>query len=424
MPENTIWKTVSALSWIFPEIMGQTKKSCGIPEQILGTAVKTLQKWNDSALTLDECINDIRSEKAAVSILFLYFRHKDTIDTLIRNAASKGNVKSPLFEIAACTLSQALFQTGIAAQSAVNVAVDYTKKINFRLGGFMNALLRNALRAADGKTFPPDFPEKLRKRWNKLFGKENAAEAIEACGINPPLCFRIRGIDDPPAGSTPIPLNRNFRFYFHEIPAEVLESQLFKSGKCYIQDPATGLSVSLCGELPEQAKILDCCAAPGGKTVMLYDKYPDAEIIAADKSERRLQQMQENFIRLHVKAKTVCADALAPEFGNESFDAVFIDAPCTNTGVMRRRPDAAWRFSLNRLEDTVKLQRKILNAMAPIVRRGGILLYSTCSVEAEEDTLQVEQFLQDHPEFELEESQLLLPGFMHDGAFSARLRKR
>ena len=134
--------------------------------------------------------------------------------------------------------------------------------------------------------------------------------------------------------------------------------------------------------------------------------------------------MQENFKRLRVKANTICADALNPDFENESFDLVFLDVPCTNTGVMRRRPDAAWRFSTNRLEDTAKLQRKILNAMAPLVRSGGILLYSTCSIEQEEDQLQVERFVQEHPEFELEESQLLLPDFMHDGAFAARMRKR
>lgn len=399
------------------------KKTPGLPEQILDSAIRALQKWNETALTLDECINDIRSEKAAVSILFLYFRHKDSIDTLIRNAAAKGNVKSPLFEISVCALSQALFQTGIASQSAVNVAVDYTKRLNPKLGNFMNALLRNALRAAKGKTFQPDFPDKLKKRWNKQFGQEKTKEIIESCGVNPPLCFRVRGISDPPAGSEPIDLHRNFRFYYHEQPKMVLESELFKAGKCYIQDPATGCSVGLCGELPEDARILDTCAAPGGKTVMLCDKYPDAEIIAADKSEKRLTQMHENFRRLGVKVKTICADALNPGFEKESFDLVFVDAPCTNTGVMRRRPDAAWRFSGNRLEDTAKLQRKILNSLAPLVKKGGILLYSTCSIEAEEDVLQVERFLQEHPDFKLEDSQLLLPDFMHDGAFAARLRK-
>ncbi|MBE6406739.1 MAG: methyltransferase domain-containing protein [Lentisphaerae bacterium] len=404
--------------------MAQLKKTSGVSGQILNSAVNALQKWNSSSLTLDECINDIRGEKAAVSILFLYFRHKNSIDGLIIKSAAKGNVKSPLFEIAACTLSQALFQTGISRQSAVNIAVDHTKKINPGAGKFMNALLRNALRAAETMTFSPDFPEKLKKRWSKQFGKEKTESIIEACNINPPLCFRMRGINDPPEGSEPITLNRNFRFYYHEHPAEILNSKLFQAGKCYIQDPATGMSVSLCGELPENAMILDSCAAPGGKTVMLFDKYPDASITAADKSEKRLAQMQENFKRLNVNAKAVCSDALTPAFEKESFDLVFIDAPCTNTGVMRRRPDAAWRFSGNRLEDTAKLQRKILTAMAPLVRSGGVLLYSTCSIEPEEDGLQVERFLSEHPEFTLEDSQLLLPDFMHDGAFAARLRKR
>lgn len=397
--------------------------STGLSEKILETAVKSLIKWNSSALTLDECINDIRGEKSAVSILFFYFRHKSSLDALIRSAASKGNVKSPLFEIAACTLAQALFQNGIAAQSAVNVAVDYTKKINPRLGGFMNALLRNALRSAENKELKPALPEKIAKRWKKIFGKENAETMMEACGINPPVCFRMRGGASAPEEAIPIPLNKLFRFYSLENPSCILDSELFKEGKCYIQDPATGLSVSLCGILPEEAVILDACAAPGGKTVMLYDKYPDAKIIAADKSEKRLAQMQENFKRLGVTAETVCADALQPEFQPESFDLVFIDAPCTNSGVMRRRPDAAWRFSLNRLEDTAKLQRKILHAMAPLVKKGGILLYSTCSVEPEEDSLQAERFAQEHPDFVLEESQLLLPDFMHDGAFAARFRK-
>ena len=100
----------------------------GIPEKILDSAVRALVKWNGSSVTLDDCIETIRNEKAAVSILFLYFRHKSLIDKLIQNAASRGSVKSPLREIAACTLSQVLFQTGISRQSAVNIAVDYAKK--------------------------------------------------------------------------------------------------------------------------------------------------------------------------------------------------------------------------------------------------------------------------------------------------------
>ena len=396
----------------------------GIPEKILDSAVRALVKWNGSSVTLDDCIETIRNEKAAVSILFLYFRHKSLIDNLIQNAASRGSVKSPLREIAACTLSQVLFQTGISRQSAVNIAVDYAKKKNPRLGGFMNALLRAALRNAGDGPFQPDFPELLSDRWVRSFGKEKAETAVSACGTNPPMNFRVRDESLPPDGSVPVETGFPFRFFSHETPSAVLNSELFRRGTCYIQDPATAWSISLCGELPENAEILDSCSAPGGKTVMLSDRYPNARITAADRSEKRLFRMRENFSRLGLSVNTVCADALHPPFKKESFDLVFIDAPCTNTGVIRRRPDAAWRFSLKRLAETAELQKRILSALAPLVRSGGVLLYSTCSVEDEEDSGQVEDFLREHPEFQLEESGVLLPDSAHDGAFAARLRKR
>ena len=133
--------------------------------------------------------------------------------------------------------------------------------------------------------------------------------------------------------------------------------------------------------------------------------------------------MQENFDRMNLSVKTRCTDALEPNLEHGSFDLILADVPCTNTGVMRRRPDAAWRFSVNRLNETVKLQKKIMDSLADLVKDGGILLYSTCSVEPEEDSMQVDAFLKRHPEFTLEDSKLLLPDFLHDGAFAARLRK-
>lgn len=403
--------------------MQYRKQPRRLPEKILDSAVRALIKWNTSSLTLDECINDIRNEKSAVSILFLYFRHKSAIDRMIRNAAAKGAVKQPLFEIAACAITQILFQNGISPESAVYVAVDYTKGINPRLGGFMNALLRNVHRSTEKIPSTADFPIFIRERWTRQFGKDAAEHSIEACGINPPVSFRLRGPGDPPDGAERINCIPNFRFYFHNKASAILESEAFQKGKCYIQDPATGLSVSLCGELPEHAEILDVCAAPGGKTVMLSDKYPDAVITAADKSEKRLKLLQENMQRLNLSVKTVCSDALAHNFEPESFDLVFADVPCSNTGVFRRRPDAAWRFSEERLNDTVILQSRILDSLAPVVKRGGLLLYSTCSIEPEEDESQICNFLKTHPEFILEQSERILPDFLHDGAFAARLRK-
>ena len=156
---------------------------------------------------------------------------------------------------------------------------------------------------------------------------------------------------------------------------------------------------------------------------MLYDLCEGkAEITAADRSQNRLRQMCENFARLHLEnIHTAVMDAVKPSPEIGKFQLVFLDAPCSNTGVARRRPDALWRFSESRLREAAALQKKILRGILPLVAGDGAVLYSTCSVEPEEDSLQIESFLKDHPEFELKKSALLLPSDEHDGAFAALL---
>ena len=134
--------------------------------------------------------------------------------------------------------------------------------------------------------------------------------------------------------------------------------------------------------------------------------------------------MRENFTRLGLESvKTAEADAVHPPFEAASFDLVFLDVPCSNTGVPRRRPDALRRFNAKRLNEVAALQKQILNAQIRLVKPGGHLLYSTCSVEAEEDELQVAAFLAAHPECGLISQRRLLPALRHDGAFAALIRK-
>ena len=118
------------------------------------------------------------------------------------------------------------------------------------------------------------------------------------------------------------------------------------------------------------------------------------------------------------------ADAAQPAFSPATFDFVLADVPCTNSGVFRRRPDAPWRFSEKRLKETVHLQKQILNALARLVKPGGLLVYSTCSIDSAEDDDQIRAFLGEHPDFELECSKLLLPAADCDGAYAAHLRKK
>ena len=407
----------------------------GDSERILAAASRAVREWHSNSVTLDECIEKIRREepevaRSAASVLFEYFRRKEFLDGLVMGSVSRGTIKPELKAVALCALTQALFQSAIAGESAVNIAVEHIKHSKHRAAsGFLNAVLRNALRTAGKGPFPLYFPSSLKGRWEKAFGREKTGEIIQACSENPSIAFRLRAGELPAdlaEVSVQLPQDFTGGFVFFEcfVPEILFRSEAFLNGKIYIQDPATAMSVVLC-EPFIRGKVLDACAAPGGKSVLLYDLVNgNADFTAADRSIHRIEPMRENFKRLGLDSvKTFEMDALKPSLPQESFDLVFIDAPCSNTGVARRRPDVPWRFNPQRLAEIVDLQKKILDGLAPLVRSGGALLYSTCSIEAEEDILQVEQFRKRHPEFKETACRVLLPSVHHDGAFAALLEK-
>ena len=209
----------------------------------------------------------------------------------------------------------------------------------------------------------------------------------------------------------------------------------FQQGLCFVQDPAATL-VTKYAALPAGAKVADLCAAPGGKTVELARTA--SYVTSADSSETRLQRLQETIDRLELQHVTavVCDARDAATLG--PFDAVLVDAPCTGTGTFRRHPDARWRLRVSDLAVMAAAQRTILRAAAAAVAPGGLLIYSTCSLEPEENDTQVETFLAEHPDWALEPppegavpATVLDAGRLRvlpqrhgtDGSFAARLRR-
>ncbi len=209
----------------------------------------------------------------------------------------------------------------------------------------------------------------------------------------------------------------------------------FQQGLCFVQDPAATL-VTKYAALPAGAKVADLCAAPGGKTVELARTA--SYVTSADSSETRLQRLQETIDRLELQHVTavVCDARDAATLG--TFDAVLVDAPCTGTGTFRRHPDARWRLRVSDLAVMAAAQRTILRAAAAAVAPGGLLIYSTCSLEPEENDTQVETFLAEHPDWALEPppegavpATVLDAGRLRvlpqrhgtDGSFAARLRR-
>ena len=416
------------------------KKTSGISQKILMTAANLVATWENDNITLDALLDDLREanapERAAVSdLLFEYFRHKGFIDALIRKHAKNERIRQDMRLLVACAATQIFFQSGIAPQSAVNVAVECGKiRRGPGGGGFVNAMLRAFLRdkSVSAGEIPVTFPDDLKERWIRTFGAEETARLISLYASNPPLTFRLRDSAVKEAlealGAVPLPQTEEtgpFLFYKMEKPAPLFSGPYLEKAQIYIQDPATALALSMLREAP-RGYLFDACAAPGGKTVMLADitEASKVKITVADRSQKRLFQLNKNLQRAAVRCRSMVADAAQPAFSSAAFDFVLADVPCTNSGVFRRRPDAPWRFSEKRLKETILLQKQILNAMARLVKPGGLLIYSTCSIDSAEDDEQIRSFLADHPEFELEKSKLLLPTEDYDGAYAAHLRKK
>lgn len=308
--------------------------------------------------------------------------------------------------------AQILYMPGVPDFAAVHETVEAAKECdNPNVARVVNGVLRNLLRrreeiediiAASPLEVRESFPDELVRRWTDRFGAEGA-EKLAKWHNEPAETYLA------------------YPGRFEKLPRgkRVEEVEGFSSGEFIVQDPGTGLAIDLaspvCGE-----RILDACAAPGGKTIQLA--WRGAEVTACEVNPKRRRRLVENLKRTRLEDKVKVSDAL--DVADNQFDKVLVDAPCSNTGVLRRRPDARWNWNLEKLSALVRLQSEILDAAAPRVRPGGMLIYSTCSNEPDENMLQVEAFVSRHPEFELVVSKESIPfetGF--DGAFAASLAR-
>jgi 16S rRNA (cytosine967-C5)-methyltransferase len=322
-----------------------------------------------------------------------------------------------------------------AAHAAVFETVELAQP---RARPLINAILRRALRekpalskSAGEKPLHVRFsePEFLVAKWSRQFGGEAALELCRWNNRPAPIYARINQLKTTPAeflhrypGSFLLP--GSSRFAGSPEPAAALER-----GDCYIQDPSTAIACELLHPAPGET-VLDACAAPGGKSAYLAELMAnEGTLVACDRDGARLERLRVNLVRLGVaNARIVQCDwrdansARAARLANHSFDKILVDAPCTNTGVMRRRVDVRWRL---RPEDFSRMQTQqaaILDAVAPLLKPGGSLVYSTCSLEPEENDQVVEAFVRDRPAFSLTKREQSLPFRERiDGAFAARI---
>jgi 16S rRNA (cytosine967-C5)-methyltransferase len=284
--------------------------------------------------------------------------------------------------------------------------------------GVLGTLLRRPLPGADEGALPG----LVEQRWMAAWGEERVEAARRAIVRRPPLDLSFK--EDPEAkafaeaeGGTSL-AERHVRLADQR---SVTSLPGFDEGRWWVQDLASSLPARL---IPAEAeRVLEACAAPGGKTLQLAAA--GHRVTALDRSESRLARLRANLERVGLEAEVVVADALdwSPE---QPFDAVLVDAPCSATGTFRRHPEVLSRATNRIVADLADLQDRLLAQAAGWVRPGGSLVYAVCSLEPEEGEQRVEHFLEQRPDFTLAESRRVLPGEREeeggmDGFFTARL---
>ena len=316
---------------------------------------------------------------------------------------------------------------------------------------FVNGVLRNSLRRKQelfqwlqNQPLPvqTSHPNELVERWTYEYGAETAEAICKWNNQRPTVALRINRQLTTPAdllrqlkadgiAAAPHPADPE---RFLSLPPGINISALpgYKEGYFTIQDPATMLAVDMLQISPAGHKLLDACAAPGGKTFACAEQMANkGMIVAADLHADRLAQLRENAERLNFsciriqQADASKMDTIASIKKLAPFDRILLDVPCSNTGVLRRRPDARWRFNRQRLRKLTTLQTRILNSCSRLLAPGGIMVYSTCSLEPDENEKIVERWTARHPDFRIDAMQNSIPPDSGmDGAFCARITRK
>ncbi|MDP7049263.1 MAG: 16S rRNA (cytosine(967)-C(5))-methyltransferase RsmB [Verrucomicrobiota bacterium] len=375
-------------------------------------------------------------------------RWRRLLDWLIERATEGREQKPAVREILRLGLYQIFFLSRIPEHAIVDESVRLAKTERcLGQAGFINAMMRRFLRERgqitrdianlqeDRPALGQSHPDWLFKKWEQRWGCEKTVRLMEWNNRPAPTCARVNPLltdpgslakrwEDEGVEATPIYCDwakpdSLFRLRQHP-PLESLGS--FRDGLFYVQDPSTLLAVDLLNPQPGQA-VLDLCAAPGGKTCQIAGRMNnEGQLSAIDISESRIELMRENCERMRVTCATLGqADAAA----TCKYDRVLVDVPCSNTGVMRRRLDLRWRLSSDETRVLADEQLKLLAQAAEWTKPDGQLVYSTCSIEPEENEQLIARFLDANLDWQLINERTLHPVEDHtDGAYAAQLTQQ
>jgi 16S rRNA (cytosine967-C5)-methyltransferase len=436
-----------------------------------GTAVKILNRIDRSDAYLDKLLDaELRSDEMNEldkglmnEIVTGVVRWQMKLDWVLTGffhgnfTKAETNIKNAL----RVALYQILFLDKVPQSAAVNEGVEFIKRLRGqKVADLVNAVLRNIIRNLENIRYPDPNEDRIRhlavveshpiwlvNKWVARFGYDEAKQLLAANNRRPDLTLRVNRLKI----QFDYFLSQLSQYQFQYTRSTYLDnfvrvqhmagigsSEMFRQGFFSVQDESGGLAVHLLDPKPGE-RIIDLCSAPGGKTSFIGELMKNiGEIVSIDRYENRLNLVKNSAQRLGIaNAHFVVADATSIQV--PPADKVLVDAPCSGLGVLAKKPDAKWRREPEDIRDLVKLQNAILENAATLVKAGGCIVYSTCTMEPEENLEVVRSFLANHPEFSIEQPGELVPkevvsseGFVEtfphrhgmDGSFAIRLRRQ
>jgi 16S rRNA (cytosine967-C5)-methyltransferase len=338
-------------------------------------------------------IEDGRDRALANRLVTTALRRHGQINLMLAKYLDRGIPKKsgPLEAILRLSLAHLVFLPELGDHSAIFLAVEAARKDTRSqpFGKLVNAVLRRAQGEAHQLRHLPHqalFPDTLGPLWRDTYGDDAIEDFAEALVEGAPLDLTLR--DNDPAlvealGATPV-LGDTVRIETRDRPVEALPG--YAEGRWWVQDAAAAIPARLI-DLPAGSRVLDLCAAPGGKTAQLIKA--GYAVTALDSDADRMARLGDNLSRLGYSAERVVADALEWEPA-EKFDAILLDAPCSATGTFRRHPEVIWHRSVADIAGRAAIQRKFITRSLGWLRPGGVLVYCVCSLEPQEGEAHLE----------------------------------
>lgn len=426
-----------------------------------------------SNLLLNQTVKRTKLERRDVGLLteIVYgtIQRRDTLDYYLQPFVKKGvgSLDDWVKVLLRLSIYQIVYLDRIPDRAVVHEAVTIAKKRGHRgISGMVNGVLRSFLRQGvpelsaikeplERLALETSFPLWLVQRWESQYGYEETRKMCETSLRPPAVTVRVNRVRTTVAEALSRLEAEGLEARAGDLASDALviekgnvfTSSLYEEGHITIQDESSMLVAAAVGVAPGM-KVLDACAAPGGKSTHLAEQMNnEGTVFAYDLHEHKVKLIREQAIRLgltSIQAEPCDARVLPQRTGQEQFDCVLVDAPCTGLGVIRRKPDIKWTKKEEDIGKIKAVQAEILTAVAPLVKSGGTLVYSTCTIEKEENEEQLQQFLAAHPDFQLDSSlserlpqrvvdggryrdgyvTILPSDFQTDGFFIARLRKR